>query len=65
MLLGSKNYDNVFQVSKVIRQNVVASFLEAVRDNVNNNNNNNNNTFVERHSAVASEALTSNDVTIT
>jgi len=33
MSLG-KNYDNAFQFSKVIRQNVVVSFPEAVHDNV-------------------------------
>ena len=32
-----------------------------VLNNYNNNNNNNNNTFVERHSAVASEALVTMD----
>ena len=36
MLLG-ENYDNVFYFSKVIRQNIVVSFLEAVRDNVDSN----------------------------
>ena len=33
MFLG-KNYDYLFQFSKVIRQNIVVSFPEAVRDNV-------------------------------
>jgi len=33
MLLG-KNYDNAFEFSKVIRQNIVASFPAAVRNNV-------------------------------
>jgi len=33
MLLG-KNYDNAFQFSKVIRQNIVVSFPAVVRDNI-------------------------------
>jgi len=36
MLLG-KNYDNAFYFSNVIRQNIVVSFLEVVRDNVASN----------------------------
>jgi len=33
-MLPGKKYDNAFQFSKVIRQIIVASFSEAVRDNV-------------------------------
>ena len=33
-MLPGKNYDNAFKFSKVIRQNIVVSFLEAVHDNV-------------------------------
>jgi len=33
-MLFYKNYDNAFQFSKVIRQNIVVSFPTVVRDNV-------------------------------
>jgi len=33
-VLFGKNYDNAFKFSKVIRQNIVVAFPEAVRDNV-------------------------------
>jgi len=33
-MLRGKNYDNAFKFSKVIRQNIVVSFPEVVRDNV-------------------------------
>ena len=37
----------------------VANFIVSFNDNNDDNNNSNNNTFVERHSAIASEALDS------
>jgi len=33
-MLPGKYYDNAFYFAKVIRQNIVVSFPEAVRDNV-------------------------------
>jgi len=33
-MLLDENYDNVFLFSKVIRQNIVVSFPEVMRDNV-------------------------------